>query len=193
MGRALDAARRRSLLGAALGLALAGAGCMGPLGPRRITLSQEQMQEKLAARFPRRYPVRGLAELELQTPRLSLRPERNRLNLVMAVLANGAALRRSVHGNLDLDFALRYEPADQTVRATDIEVLALQFDGLPAPAARLLSGLGPALAQQALREVVLVQLRPGDLALAERMGLQPGPLTVTPQGLVIELVPRPPT
>ena len=137
------------------------------------------MQEKLATRFPRRYPVAGLAELNLQTPRLSLRPERNRLNAVMAVEASGPALRRTYSGSMDVDFALRFEPSDQTVRATELEVLALQFEGLPAKASTLLTGLGPAL------------VRPRDLALADSLGLQPGRMTVTPQGLVIELAPRP--
>ena len=154
-------------------------------------LSLDQMQEKLATRFPRRYPVAGLAELNLQAPRLSLRPERNRLNAVMAVEASGPALRRTYSGSMDVDFALRFEPSDQTVRATELEVLALQLEGLPAQASTLLAGLGPTLAQQALREVVLYQVRPRDLALADSLGLQPGRMTVTPQGLVIELAPRP--
>ena len=47
------------------------------------------------------------------------------------------------------------------------------------------------LDEQALREVVLVQVRPRDLVLADSLGLQPGRMTVTPQGLVIELAPRP--
>jgi hypothetical protein len=129
------------------------------------------MQEKLATRFPRRYPVAGLAELNLQTPRLSLRPERNRINAVMAVEASGPALRRTYSGSMDVDFALRFEPSDQTVRATELEVLALQLEGLPTQASTLLAGLGPTLAQQALREVVLVPgspPRPG-------AGRQPGP------------------
>ena len=54
----------------------------------------------------------------------------------------------------------------------------------------LLAGLGPVLAQQALREVVLHQLQPRDLAVSDRLGLQPGRITVTPRGLEIELVPR---
>jgi hypothetical protein len=182
--------RRRGLLGAALGLALASAGCNGPSGSR-VTLSLEQMQEKMATRFPRRYPVAGLAELNLQTPRLNLRPERNRINAVMAVEASGPVLRNAVTGSLDLDFALRFEPADQTVRATELQVNALQFDGLSAQASALLAGLGPQLAQQALREVVLYQVRLQDLARADRLGLQPGRITVTAQGLEIELAPKP--
>ncbi len=182
--------RRRALLCALAFAALAGAGCNGALGPRSVTLSLEQMQDKVSARFPRRYPLAGLAELNLQTPRLALRPEQNRINVVMALEATGPVLRRAHTGSLDVDFALRYEPTDQTLRATDLQVRALQIDGLPAQVSQLLAGLGPALAQQALREVVLHQLQPRDLAVAERLGLQPGRITVTPRGLEIELLPR---
>ena len=137
---------------------------------QRLAVAGE-MQDKLATRFPRRYPVAGLAELNLQTPRLALLPERNRLNAVMAVEANGPALRRTHKGSLDVDFALRFEPADQTVRATELQVNALQFDGLSAQASTLLAGLGPTLAQQALREVVAYQVAtPGT-----GVGRQPGP------------------
>ena len=182
--------RRRALLGALAVAALAGAGCNGALGPRSVTLSLEQMQDKVSARFPRRYPLAGLAELNLQTPRLALRPEQNRINVVMALEVTGPVLRRAHTGSLDVDFALRYEPTDQTLRPTDLQVRALQIDGLPAQVSQLLAGLGPALAQQALREVVLHQLQPRDLAVAERLGLQPGRITVTPRGLEIELLPR---
>lgn len=48
---------------------------------------------------------------------------------------------------------------------------------------------GPALAQQSLLEVVL-QLSPQDLALPDGLGMQPGSLTVTSEGLVIEFVPK---
>ena len=184
-------ARRRWLFMAGMGAALAITACTGPTLPRSVTLSLDKMQERLGQRFPRRLPLMGLIELNLLTPRLTLLPEQNRIQVVMMLEASGAALRRSYNGVMDLDFALRYEPGDQTVRATDLQVHALQIDGLPPQASQLLGRLGPQLAQQALREVVLHQLQPKDLALADRLGLQPGRMTVTAQGLVIELAPKP--
>ena len=169
-----------------LGAALAAAACSGPSGPR-IVITLDKMQEKLAQRFPRRFPLGGLVELNLQTPRLTLLPERNRINVVLALEASGPALRRVHNGVVEVDFALRYEPADQTLRATELQVHALQIDGLPPQAATLLASLGPQLAQQALREVALYQFKPGDRAVADNLGLQPGRMTVTAQGLVIEL------
>ena len=47
---------------------------------------------------------------------------------------------------------------------------------------------GPALAEQALQEVILHRLRPQDLMLADGMGLEPGAITVTAKGLVISFV-----
>ena len=75
------------------------------------------------------------------------------------------------------------------MRATELQVHALQIDGLPPQASQLVASLGPQLARQALREVVLHQLQPRDLALADGLGLQPGRITVTAQGLSIELAP----
>ncbi len=182
--------RRHWLLGTLLGALLATTACNGSVGPRSVTLSLDKMQERLAQRFPRRFPLAGLIDLNLQVPRLTLLPERNRINAVMALDASGPALRRAYNGILDVNFALRYEPADRTVRATELQVQTLQIDGLPPQASTLLAGLGPTLAQQALREVVLHQLQARDLALADRLGLQPGRISVTQQGLVIELVSR---
>ena len=188
---AANPSRRRWLLGAGLGVALAAVACTGPAVPRSVTLSLEHLQEKLAQRFPRRYPVAGLMDLSLQAPRLTLLPEQNRIQMVTTLESGGVALRRIYTGRMDMDFALRYEPAHQTVRATDLQVHALQVDGLPPQASALLERFGPALAQQALREVVLHQLQARDLALADSLGLQPGPMTVTQRGLVIALAPKP--
>ena len=154
-------------------------------------MSAEQLQQVVAQRFPLRYPVQGLLDLELQAPRLSLLPVQNRLAAEMAVDASGPALRRSHSGSISVDFALRYEPSDRTIRAVQLHFQNLQFPSLQPAVVELLNTYGPALAQQSLQEVVLHQLRPQDLALPDTMGLQPGSITVTDQGLVIAFVTKP--
>jgi len=67
----------------------------------------------------------------------------------------------------------------------------LHVAGLQPAASELLNNYGPTLAAQSLREVVLHQLRPQDLALADVMGMQPGSITVTDKGLVIDFVTKP--
>ncbi|MBC7608552.1 MAG: DUF1439 domain-containing protein [Polaromonas sp.] len=151
-------------------------------------VSGAQLQQALAKRFPRRYPVGGLLELEAQVPRLRFMTEQNRLGVELPMLAAGPVLRRNYNGIFDLDFALRFEASDLSIRAHQLRVNSLQFEGLPPQTSVLLAAYGPALAEQALQGAVLHQLRPQDLALPDSMGLQPGSITVTEQGLVIGFV-----
>lgn len=169
------------------GSVLALAARVGHAQPR-YTVSTEQLQQAVATRFPLRYPVGGLITLDVQAPALRLLPAQNRLGAQMQVNAAGPALGRNYPGSFDVDFALRYEASDQTIRAHQLRVNALRLSGLPPEVALLLSTYGAALAEQTLLEVVVHTLRPQDLALADVMGLQPGSITVVDQGLVIDFV-----
>lgn len=183
--------KRKLLLTLAIWTALGGAGLLVLPDARAqpsYTVSSEQLQEAVAQRFPMRYPVGGLLNLDLQAPRLRLLPDVNRLGTEMVVKAAGPALRRSYAGTFDLDFALRYEASDQSIRAHQLRVNSLRFAGLPPGPSELLDAYGPALAEQALQEVILHRLRPQDLMLADGMGLEPGAITVTAKGLVIGFV-----
>lgn len=154
------------------------------------TVTSAQLQQAVAKKFPMRHAVGGLLALTLQAPRLRLLPEQNRVGTQMVIDAAGPALARSTTGNFDVDFALRYEASDQTLRAHQIRLNALRLDDMaPGPAA-LLQAYGPALAGQALLEVVLHKLKPQDLMLTDSLGLEPGAITVTARGLVIGFVPK---
>jgi len=190
--------RRRVLVSIWLAMALGPQAWAQPTGadpePQpgpRTTVSAEQMQLAVGQRFPLRYPVQGLLDLEVQTPALRLLPQQNRMAAEMVVQAEGPALQRLHQGLLDVDFALRYEPSDRTIRAHQLRIRRLQFPSLQPGVVALLNTYAPALAQQSLLEVVLHQLRPQDLALADVMGLQPGSMTITEAGLVIGFVPKP--
>ncbi|EJE54265.1 hypothetical protein PMI14_00771 [Acidovorax sp. CF316] len=155
------------------------------------TVSAEQLQEAVALRFPLRYPMAGLVDVDVQAPGLSLLPESNRLAAAFALSAAGPALRRRHSGTLEVEFALRYEPGDRSLRAHQLRVGRLDFPSLRPEVVALLNGYGPALAEQSLREVVLHRLRPQDLAVLDGLGMQPGAITVTAKGLSIAFVNKP--
>ncbi len=178
----------RLTIGAALYASLSGAHAQPS-----YKVSAEQLEQAIAKRFPRRYPVAGLLDLDAQAPRLRFMPEQNRLGAQMAMQAAGQALRRSYTGTFDVDFALRYEASDLSIRASQLRVNALRFDDLPPGPSQLLAAYGPALAEQTLQDAVLHTLKPQDLALPDGMGLQPGSITVTASGLVIGFVAKQPT
>ena len=154
-------------------------------------VSEEQLQRGLAQRFPLRFPMPGMLNLDIQVPTLRLLPAQNRLSAEMVVDAVGPALQRSHQGTLELEFALRYEASDRTVRAHQIRFKRLLFPTLQPSVVALLGGYGHALAERTLLEVVVHRLRTQDLALPDAMGLQPGSITVTDAGLTIGFVPKP--
>ena len=185
---------RRQFLIAARGLAgggLASAALQSAQAQPRYTVTAEQLQQVLGQRFPRRYPVAGLMNLDLQVPILRMLSEQNRVSAGMTVEASGPALRRSQTGTFEVDFALRYEASDRTIRATQLRFRRFNFPGLLPAGAELLNTFGPNLAEQSFQEVVLHQLRPQDLAMADALGMQPGSITVTEAGLVIGFVVKP--
>jgi len=162
-----------------------------PGKPPGVTVPTAVLQRSVAERFPIRYPVQGLLNLDLQPPTLSLLPAQNRLRAAMVVDAAGPALNRSHRGTFDLDFALRYEASDRTLRAHQLRIDRLRFPSLQPGVVELLNTYAPALAEQSLREVVLHRLQPQDLRMADAMGMQPGTITVTDAGLVIGFVLKP--
>jgi hypothetical protein len=191
---------RRLLLTATLALAIAQTARAetadpdsdsAPAEAPHINVSVQQMRTALGQRFPLRYPVAGLANLDVQTPRLRLLPEQNRVAAEFDVQAAGPALERQHQGTLELDFALRYEASDRSLRAHKLRLRRLQFPTLQPGVVALLNGYAPGLAERSLLEVVLHQLQPKDLALADTLGLQPGGIRVTEAGLRIDLVTKP--
>jgi hypothetical protein len=182
--------QRRAAFLTCVAAALAGAGHGRPLlaGTPGYRVSLPQLQDAVAQRFPLRYPVAGLFDVTLATPQLHLLPDLNRLGSELPLRVAGPALRRAYAGELALDFGLRYEPSDRTIRAHHLRVASLRVDSLTGEAQALLQQAASDMAQQAMLELVLHRLRPQDLALADTMGLQPGPITVTWDGLAIEFV-----
>ena len=192
--------RRRNLLLALLYLSLTRLAWARPTTPEPEDAPQSKPQHKVSAaalqaavaqRFPLRYPVVGLLNLDVQVPQLRLLPAQNRLSAEMAVTAAGPALNRSHSGTLEVEFALRYEASDSTVRVHQLRLARLQFPTLQPGVVALINTYGPALAEQTLLEVVVHRMRPQDLALPDSLGLQPGSITVTSEGLTIGFEPKP--
>lgn len=157
----------------------------------RYSVSAATLQDAVAQRFPLRFAVAGLLQLTVETPALRLLPQSNRVAADMAVAATGPALARPSRGEFGLDFGLRYERSDQTIRARQLRVRSLRVLGLPAPYPELLDAFGQSLAQQTFGEMVLHRLRPSQLALADGLGLEPDTIDVTDAGLVIGFAPKP--
>jgi len=181
--------RRRSFICAfASCLPLRVLGQSSPTGPHH-RLSLDTLHDALAARFPIRLGFPGVLQMQMGAPRLFLLPARNKLGAMLQAQVSGAELRQVQAGDIDVAFALRYERADRTVRAHDLEVLSLRWPGMPIETVRALQGMLPRLVRDTVREVVLHRFAPRELELAETMGFEPEGITVTDEGLLITFGP----
>nr|WP_315190660.1 DUF1439 domain-containing protein [uncultured Albidiferax sp.] len=165
------------------------AGCAAP-GPRTTVVSQEKLQSLLAARFPYTGRVGPLFELQAQAPQLRLLPAQNRLGTAIQVQVTERLTRTVFTGVLDMDYALQFEPSDQTLRMADVHVNSLSFTGVPERYQAVVQGLGPMLAERVLDGVRLHQVSARDMAVVDGWGYEPGSIEVTAAGLRITLNPK---
>lgn len=153
-------------------------------------ISASQLHAMLSARFPVRFGMPGLVELQVSAPRLLLLPPRNRIGAALRAQVGGPGAAQVPPGEMDLVFALRYEPGDRTVRAHSPEALDLRWPGLAPEALDLVQDLLPGLAAQ-VGEVVLHRFSPRELALPDTMGFVPEHLQVHDDGLDVVFGPKP--
>jgi len=188
--RGLAAAGRRTLGAAAIAIVAATLfGCTG-FGPRTIELPQARLQELVARHFPVDKRLLDAIDLTLDSPRVGLQPEANRISVELALrVRGGGAIQTRLSGSLLVSEGLRFEPSDNTIRLVDVQVERFVIDGLPANWQRQLDRLGKPLARGLLEDQVLYTLRPKDVAGLEGRGLRPGELRVTASGLEITLLP----
>lgn len=181
--------RRHFILPALAAGATLLAGCAAMFGPRTVDVSQAQLEELLARRFPLTRRVLEIFDVTVSAPRLRLLPEANRIATDFDLASTDRLLRSEQRGSLALSFGLRFEPGDNTLRATQVKVERLQIDAAPAPLQRQLERLGTLFAEQALDDQVIHTLRAKDVEAVQGRGLRPSELRVTPHGLRVTLLP----
>ena len=179
-----------AILGSLL-LACTGAPVLASMAPRSVTVSAERLQQAIAQRFPIKQRLAEVLELEVLPPRLSLLPASNRLATDIDLNVADRLLGGRYSGSITLDFGLRFEPSDNTIRMTGARVNRVSLAGVPEPYQTAITRNAPRLAERLLDNRVLHQFSDKDLSLVNGLGLEPGEISVTPQGLSVTLVPRP--
>jgi hypothetical protein len=187
---------RRFTLIAALSLmvtALIGCASLKPQ-PKTLMISQDKLMQLIAGQFPFNSRMLEVLDVGVSSPKISFDAVNNRINtsLDLNVVGSGIVgllIKREYKGGLDLNYGLRFEPTDGTVRMTDVKLGKLSVDGAPDLMERPLSRLGAALAQKLLSDQVLYKVSAQDLEAAKGWGYKPGAFKIAPGGLAITLDP----
>jgi hypothetical protein len=163
--------------------------CAGLAGPRTITLSEADLARLIERHGPFEKRLLDVLDVHMDTPRVRLLVESNRLSTQLAVRTTERLGGRAYQGHIELDYGLRYDEVAQAIRITQVRVNEFQIDDLPAPRQAAINRLGGLIAEQLLDDLALYRFKPADLTSAAGLGYRPGAVTVTARGVEITLAP----
>ena len=189
--------RRRAVLrlASATGALCAGvlaaiSGCTSLLGTHDVDISESQLTVLMARQFPMERKVMEVIDLNITNPVLTLIPESNRVGTELDVTAIDRLFGSTALGHVKLDYGLRFQPSDHTIRMTEVRVREL----LLSSGSNNLRGdsqrIGGLVAENALENLVLYRMKPAQADEMDRLNLVASPITVTPQGLHMSVSPR---
>ncbi len=134
--------------------------CTSGLLQKEVRFSRAELQQKLETVFP----VEGqksLLRAHFSDPEVVLRTGGERIGLGLAVsvrLPGGNKL----NGTLELDSALRYDPALGQILLTDPQLQDLTFDGLPHHLDSVLQSLAGVVVRRHLTQIPIYRLKADD-------------------------------
>ncbi|MDZ4144118.1 MAG: hypothetical protein U1D29_06220 [Burkholderiales bacterium] len=159
-------------------------------GERTIKISEARLSELIGRQFPFNRRYLEVFDVTISAPKVTLLPESNRIatrfNYSTGSFLLGA---REFAGTLDLSYALRFEPSDNTVRLADVRAEGVQVPGVPPAYQRQANRLGGLLTENLLHDFVVHRLSQDDLKTAAGWGYQPGAFKVVPGALLLQLNP----
>jgi Protein of unknown function (DUF1439) len=178
---------RRDVL---LSIAAAGLGACTPvwLLPREHSLSLDDIQRRLARRFPWKKSFLGLFELELVNPVAALDETKGRVASSFDVTLRTKLSSRVFAGKAILSGVPRYDERERSFFFAEPTIDQLDFDGLPRAFADQLRELAAVLAPDVTQGLALHTLRPEDTKI---MGTEmtAKSIRVERDRLVVELAP----
>jgi hypothetical protein len=165
-------------------------GCAGLGGPRTVGVSESELALLLSRQFPLERKVLEVIDLQVANPQLHLLPDRNRVGTELDVFALDRLFGTRAQGHLALDYSLRFEPSDHTIRMVQVRVRDLTLDsgsnGLHGAAQRI----GTLVAEEMLEDLPVYKMKPNLADQMERQNLAAGPILVTAKGIQMTVGPR---
>jgi len=189
--------RRRAVLrlASAAGALCAGvlgvlSGCASLLGTHDVDISESQLTVLMARQFPMERKVMEVIDLNITNPVLTLIPQDNRVGTELDVTAIDRLFGSTALGHVKLDYGLRFQPSDHTIRMTQVRVRELSLSSGSNNLHGAAQRIGGLVAENALENLVLYRMKPAQADEMDRLNLVASPITVTPQGLHMSVSPK---
>jgi hypothetical protein len=165
-------------------------GCAGLIGTHDVDISESQLTLLMARQFPMERKVMEVIDLDIANPVLTLIPQDNRVGTELDVTAVDRLFGTTATGHVKLDYGLRFQPSDHTIRMTQVRVRELTLASGSSNLHGAAQRIGGLVAENALENLVLYRMKPAQADEMDRLGLVASPITVTPQGLHMSVSPK---
>jgi len=165
-------------------------GCAALVGTHDVDISESQLNLLLARQFPMERKVLEVIDLSISNPLIELIPQSNRVGTELDVSALDRLFGSSATGHVKLDFGLRFQPSDHTIRMTQVRVRELTLSSGSNNLRGAAQRLGGLVAENALENLVLYRMKPAQADEMDRLNLVASPITVTPRGLHMTVSPK---
>ncbi|WP_312836191.1 hypothetical protein [Comamonas sp.] len=161
-----------------------------PAGARSIRISQAQLQQAVAAKFPLARSWQGMVVIQLQKPKVELLAQSNSLRAAFDIWVTEKLMGNEYPGQMTLDFGLAFHDADASIRLHNVRVQQLQMQGVPAAYQGMFQTYAPRLAEQVLQGLLVYELPASQRMLLQGLGYTVERMEVQEQGLRIVLAPK---
>ena len=165
-------------------------GCTSLIGAHDVNISESQLALLLARQFPMERKVLEVIDLNITNPQIELIPQGNRVGTELDVTALDRLFGSSAMGHVKLDYGLRFQPSDHTIRMTQVRVRELTLSSGSNNLRGASQRIGGLVAENALENLVLYRMKPAQADEMDRLNLVASPITVTAQGLHMAVSPR---
>lgn len=182
-------------LSAAAGALCAGvlgllSGCASLIGSHDVDISESQLTLLLARQFPMDRQVLEVIDLNIANPVLTLLPQANRIGTELDVAAADRLFGSSAMGHVKLDYGLRFQSADHTIRMTQVRVRELTLSSGSSSLRGAAQRIGGLVAENVLENLVVYRMKPAQADEMDRLNLVASPIAVTPHGLHMSISPK---
>jgi hypothetical protein len=151
------------------------------------TASREELQARIARRFPMRMRYMELFTVSLEHPRLDLDGGKNRAGLTATLTMDSPLLRPSTaQGVVAVSSALKYDAPARALRLDQPRLERLELKGVTGHDAERLQGIIALVAQELLRDQPLRTFTAEELTMG-RKTYEIGAITVRDDGIGMEL------
>ena len=165
-------------------------GCASLIGTHDVDISESQLTLLLARQFPMERKVMEVIDLDITNPQLELMPQTNRVGTELDVTALDRLFGSTAMGHVKLDYGLRFQSSDHTIRMTQVRVRELTLSSGSNNLRGAAQRIGGLVAENALENLVLYRMKPAQADEMDRLNLVASPITVTPRGLHMTVSPR---